>query len=169
MDLPPPDESDDPYMDPTSDVKESEFPEYWRWNTPNARWTLKTTELPSELLSINLCEFLESHNVKHYEPSQKGREIVAEWFRSVWRSFRGITVDDSKKTRDRHRQMRETGAQRVSQVERFEKDILSLRSDLNELRKEFDSLHVSCISLIVFIARPYTYLSKASFSSLTFC
>ena len=95
-------------------VREEEMPSYWPWKHGD-QWSLPSIELPTDVLSQNLGAFLAKAYPGLYEPSRKGQETIAEWFRTLWRGFRGETVAASKRYREQNRLLR--GAVSVSQTE----------------------------------------------------
>ena len=125
-------------------VKEEEMPAYWQWKSACGKWGLNMKELPLELLSKKLCEYLKKCYSGLYENSSSAHEVVAEWFRSVWRSLRGDSSEVAKRCRERTRDIKRVVSLTEASASQTARDVNQLQDEFLALKSEVQSLKDQC-------------------------
>ena len=88
-------------------VKEAEMPGHWRWNQTKQTWNLGVSEVPFDAITNHMMEFLKKCYGGVYEDSKRDREVVIQWFKTMWRVLRGGTIEYGRVHRDRSKNLKE--------------------------------------------------------------
>ena len=128
-------------------VKEEEMPGHWQWTQSTQTWSLSFTDVSTDVIAGHMKDFLKKKYGGVYEDTKKDREVLAHWFKTMWRGLRGSNAQDGKVYRDRNKKMKEKVEESSTRTESIVSDFRKLRVEIEEMRNEISILRKKVLCL----------------------
>ena len=110
-------------------------------------WNLGVSEVPFDAITNHMMEFLKKCYGGVYEDSKRDREVVIQWFKTIWRGLRGGTIEYGRVHRDRSKNLKEKVQEICSRTDEILVEFKKVQREVGELRDEVLALRKKVIHL----------------------